>query len=735
MGATCTTNECCIATCDRESDCTDENGACQSELQLPATFCAMFECDGKGASATMFSALTSVGSIDGAHHVAAADVDGDGNMDLVSAAQLDGTVAWFKGAGAGSTKTFGAKQLIVYGNTGVRCVVAADFNGDGHVDVASASKRANTVEVYVNNGGTGSNWTTVVVDDNVPGAVFVVAVDLDGDGLLDLASAAYTPAASNDQGSTNDQISWYKGNGDGSFGRKQVVSDSDSGYTSVAAADVDGDGLVDLASTSYHSSATRWYKNLGGGKFSPPNNVDDPGSTKGAYDVKLADLDGDGLIDAVVAADVDDAVTWHKNLGQTGFGPKQIVTSQANGAMSVAVADINSDGLVDVACASYIDDTVQWFENRGRGTFGAAQVVTTNADQVSYLIAVDLDGDCAVDLASASFLDDRIEWYRNLGSTYADQSATSGTCTLKPTAGVDDVASFCHTYPDEPFCFPTCIAFDANYCAAGTSFNVSDPSTALLEKCKSPQCGAAECCTANPPCIGGVAAVLGGARDAGSCASGELPAASSCLQTAMAGFSCTATRCADAGTVLRLGECTANPLPTTCNASRLFANAVALNDCTGTLAVGSECRESPAGGYECTPSMCVAHQTGPLFIAGACSVVADDIQGSKVGGASAEDAGEEEEEGPEDANVDNQGSGEVPAVPVEPSKVPAIAGGVAGGAVFLILLTMLYIFCKMGNDSKESQKEGGSGWGDSGGDRVVENPVYASNSNTGDASL
>ena len=687
--ATCTTNECCIATCDRESDCTDENSPCQSELQFPAPFCAMFECDGKGASSTTFSVLAPVGaagSIDGAHHVAAADVDGDGNLDLLSAAQLDGTVAWFKGAGSGSAKTFGTKQIIVSGNTGVRCVVAADFNGDGHVDVASASQRANTVEVYLNNHD-GTSWNIVVVDNNIPGAVFVVAVDLDGDGFVDLASAAYTPAASNEQGSTNDQISWYKGNGDGTFGQKQVVSDVDSGYTSVAAADIDGDGLVDLASTSYHSSATHWYKNLGGGQFSSPNSVDDPGSTKGAYDVKLADLDGDGLIDAVVAADVDDTVAWHQNLGQMGFGPKQIVTSHANGAMSVAVADINSDGRVDIACTSYIDDTVQWFENRGRGTFGAAQVVTANADQVSYLIAVDLDGDGAVDLASASYLDDQIEWYRNLGSAYVDQSATSGTCTLKPNAGVDDIASFCVTYPEEPFCFPTCITFDANNCTTGTSFNNSDAGTALsLGKCESPRCAAADCCAANPPCKG-VADLLAGAQDAGSCASGELSAASKCLQTPMTGFSCTATHCTDAGTVLRLGECTANPPPTT----------------TPT---------TPA-----TPTITTAD---------------DDVQGAKAGGASADGAREEDGPGNVDVDIDSQGSGEVAEVPVQPSKVPAIAGGVAGGGIFLILLLVLFIFCKKGKGG--GPEEGGTGV-TNGDERVVENPLYASGSNNGDERL
>ena len=639
VDTTCTINECCIATCDRESDCSDENSACQSELKLPAAFCAMHECDGKGASVTKFSALTPVGaagSIDGAHHVAAADIDGDGNMDLVSAAQLDGSVAWFKGSGSGNTKTFGAKQLIVDGLNGVRCVVAVDFNGDGHVDIASASQRANKVEVYLNNNGTGTAWTTVTVDNDIPGAVFVVAADLDGDGLTDLASAAYTPADSNTQGSTNDRISFYKGNGDGTFGKKQVVSDVGRGYTSVAAADIDGDGRVDMASTSYHDASTQWYKNLGGGQFGSGANVDDPGSTKGAYDVKLADLDADGLIDIVVAADAMNVVAWHKNLGGGAFGARQMLSSQANGAMSVSVADINGDGLVDVVCAGYKDDTVQWFENRGRGKFGSAQVVTTSANQVSYVIAVDLDGDGVVDLASASFVDDQIEWYRNLGSTYADKTATSGRCILKPSAGVDGIVGFCGANPEEPFCFPTCSSLDANNCQNGTT--ITDD---VVTKCGSAKCAAAECCLANPPCTGdisagkGVADVLSGAQNAGNCVAGgvvtlpgalpALPAASSCLQTAAAGYTCTETRCANAGTVLQLGECTAN---SPCDASLLLTNAVATNNCTSTLVAGSACRQTPAKGHACTSTTCA---TDSFLTLGVCSQVVIETDGNNGG--------------------------------------------------------------------------------------------------------
>ena len=120
-------------------------------------------------------------------------------------------------------------------------VFAADIDGDGRMDLASASELDDKIAWYRNVNGDGSSWTTTVVTTSADYAVSVFAADIDGDGRMDLASASLN----------DDKIAWYRNvNGDGSSWTTTVVTTSADGARSVFAADIDGDGRMDLASAS-----------------------------------------------------------------------------------------------------------------------------------------------------------------------------------------------------------------------------------------------------------------------------------------------------------------------------------------------------------------------------------------------------------------------------------------------------------------------------------------------------
>ena len=99
--------------------------------------------------------------------------------------------------------------------------------------------------------------------------------------------------------------------------------------------------------------------------------------------VFAADIDGDGDMDLASASYNDNKIAWYENTdGKGTFGSQQIVTTNAGGARSVFAADIDGDGDMDLASASYNDNKIAWYENtQGIGTFGRAfgsqQIVTT----------------------------------------------------------------------------------------------------------------------------------------------------------------------------------------------------------------------------------------------------------------------------------------------------------------------------------------------------------------------
>ena len=127
----------------------------------------------------------------------------------------------------------------------------ADIDGDGDMDLASASHYDDKIAWYENTNGDGSAWKARNVTTDADGAYSVHIADIDGDGDMDLASAS----------SNDDKIAWYENtNGDGSSWELHVATTKADGASSVYIVDIDGDGKMDLASASHNDGKIAWYK-------------------------------------------------------------------------------------------------------------------------------------------------------------------------------------------------------------------------------------------------------------------------------------------------------------------------------------------------------------------------------------------------------------------------------------------------------------------------------------------
>ena len=335
-------------------------------------------------SSGVFTAHTITTSVVQPSSVFAADMDGDGDVDVLIAS--DG------GGGLTLHENNGSQEFTshVIDNGVFQSVYAADMDGDGDLDVIVASY-GGSIRWFENEGG--KNFTEHYITRSLTGAFSVYPADVDGDGDMDVV-------ASGDR-----SILWYENDGSQNFVR-HLMSGLGGLALTVYAADVDGDG--DLDGLSAATDRITWLENDGNQNFT--RHIIRTGLGV-ATSVFAADVDGDGDVDLFSASREDDEIAWYVNDGSERFTARNISTS-ADGARSVFAADLNGDGNMDVLSASIFDETVAWYENDGAENF-TTHKITTLAGHAYSVYAADVDGDGDLDVLSASLTDGTIAWYEN----------------------------------------------------------------------------------------------------------------------------------------------------------------------------------------------------------------------------------------------------------------------------------------------------------------------------------
>jgi len=294
--------------------------------------------------------------------LAAADVNRDGKRDMLVAncgpigintcGLGDGDVGVLLGNGDG---TFAPVVTYASGGIAAESVAVADVNGDGKPDLLvrntcgiSSTCHPGSVGVLLGNGD-GTFQAAATYPSGMRQATALAVADVNGDGESDLLVGA---------DSNGNNLGALLGNGDGTF--RSVVTFNSGGNTvlSIAVADVNGDRKVDLlvgnqCDTSIDCAHGSVGVLLGNGDGTFKSAVSyNPGGT-GSWAVAVADVNGDGKLDALAAN------FFYSTVGAllgNGDGTFQTAITYSPGGMfprSLAVANLNGDGKPDVAVANF----------------------------------------------------------------------------------------------------------------------------------------------------------------------------------------------------------------------------------------------------------------------------------------------------------------------------------------------------------------------------------------------
>jgi FG-GAP-like repeat/Putative Ig domain len=358
------------------------------------------------ASEIPFSNDRTIGTSWGAWAVSTADMDEDGDLDVLGASQYAGEVTWWENtAGDASAWT---PHIVDPFFDGARSVIAADMDGDGDLDVLGAAITAADVTWWENTAGDASAWTEHTIDGSFDGAHRATPADLDGDGDLDVLGAAYD---------ANDVSWWENTAGDGSAWTEHAIDGDFEEARQVFARDLDGDGDLDVLGAARVDPLTWWENTAGDGSAWTAHVIGSDFGSRSIYGssewVSAADVDGDGNLD-VLEAGAAGVIWWENATGDGTSMVEHLVATAAGEPITVLGADLDSDGDVDILGATLTSDKVFWWENTaGDGSAWTQYTIDGFYDGARALEVADLNGDGDLDVLGASVLLNTTVWWEN----------------------------------------------------------------------------------------------------------------------------------------------------------------------------------------------------------------------------------------------------------------------------------------------------------------------------------
>ena len=369
-----------------------------------------------------------MGGFNYAFGISTVDLTGNGVLDLVAADTIVG-LYWFENDGQGNFT-----QHIIHERTDewLERHAIADINGDGRPEIVIVDNLNGSLLYFAFEGDPRdrNNWRyEYILEGGLPGAYDVAVADFNGNGLLDVAASSWRKG---------NRFDWFENDGQGNF-TQHLIEENIGETRAICAIDMDGDGKIDLFGTAREGNQVVWYQNPGAPSGHPVNQpwkkqiIDTPLQPIHGHPV---DMTGDGTLDVVMAlgmlspdhkhntqGETPHQIVWYENDGNPAAGgawQKHIICEHFPHAFEAIAADLDNDGQVEVIATAW-DKTgrVALFKHRGdpRGPWDMQLLKDgwTNANQV---IVADLTGNGRLDIvAAAERGSNEVRWWRNEGTT------------------------------------------------------------------------------------------------------------------------------------------------------------------------------------------------------------------------------------------------------------------------------------------------------------------------------
>ncbi len=315
------------------------------------------------------------------HRVNTADLNGDGNQDIITNANSGANnIAVNLGNGDG---TFKSRMSFANGITNATSVQAVDVNGDSILDLVSTGNF--DVSIMLGNGnGTFKAATLLGASGYIYDSLKIG--DINNDGNVDLVMTAGLG-----------QISTILGNGDGSFGNEALYTIGGS-VTDVELGDFNNDGNTDVVVGNFATTTVNVLYGSSDGSLSTAQVINLGGQNNG--NVYVADFNNDGNADIFASRDLNrSAYSLILGNGDGTYRSAMNVDTGLANTFGILTSDLDGDGNIDFALQDSSTNELKTYLGNGDGTFSLGEASSMSSP--SRFIAEDLNHDGLKDIISA----------------------------------------------------------------------------------------------------------------------------------------------------------------------------------------------------------------------------------------------------------------------------------------------------------------------------------------------
>ncbi|MEM0895590.1 MAG: VCBS repeat-containing protein [Verrucomicrobiota bacterium] len=294
-------------------------------------------------------------------HSCLLDVDGDGDPDFIGS---NNTVFWLECPDdpfSGKPWTYRTVDDEILGT---HCLITGDVNQDGQLDLIANSGRDERATNFPHsiawleipkNPHKATSWIRhIFADGDAPGGSHYTGFgDMNGDGRPDISCGA----KGGERFPGGEWFAWWEQPEDPTqVWKKHLLSDTEPGASNIMPGDFNGDGYMDYFATRGHGTGALWFEGPDFQQVEVDEEIAFP------HSLDLADLDGDGDLDAVTCGkEADGVAAWYENNGKANF-TKHII-SMNQGSYDTRTIDMDGDTDLDVLIAGQASKNIVWLEN------------------------------------------------------------------------------------------------------------------------------------------------------------------------------------------------------------------------------------------------------------------------------------------------------------------------------------------------------------------------------------